>query len=103
MYAIIETGGKQYKVQPGDVLDIERLDVGENNTVEFDKVLAVGGDEITVGTPLVEGAKVTAELVDQIRGKKLVVFKMKRRKGLRRKNGHRQSLSKVKITDIQTA
>ena len=103
MYAIIETGGKQYKVQPGDVLDIERLNVGDSNTVEFDKVLAVGGDEITVGTPLVEGAKVTAELVDQIRGKKLVVFKMKRRKGLRRKNGHRQSLSKVKIVDIQTA
>ena len=103
MYAIIETGGKQYKVQPGDVLDIERLTVEEDNTVEFDKVLAVGGEELTVGTPTVEGAKVTAELVDQIRGEKLVVFKMKKRKGNRRKNGHRQELSKVRIVDIQTA
>jgi large subunit ribosomal protein L21 len=103
MYAIIETGGKQYKVQPGDVIDIERLIVGDDNSVEFDKVLAVGGDSLTVGAPTVEGAKVTAELVEDFRGKKLVVFKMKRRKGNRRKNGHRQELSKVKILDIQTA
>ena len=103
MYAIIETGGKQYKVQPGDVIDIERLTVGEDNSVEFDKVLAVAGDELTIGAPTVEGAKVTAELVEDFRGKKLVVFKMKRRKGNRRKNGHRQELSKVKILDIQTA
>ncbi len=104
MYAIIETGGKQYKVQAGDVLDLERLDVGEDNTVEFDKVLAVSDDnDMKVGTPHLEGAKVTAELVEQCRGKKLIVFKMKRRKGYRRKNGHRQELSKVKIVDIQPA
>ena len=102
MYAIIETGGKQYKVEPGDVIDIERIVVAEDNSVEFDKVLAVSGDETIVGTPTVKGAKVTAELVEEFRGKKLIVFKMKRRKGNRCKNGHRQELSKVKILDIQT-
>ncbi|OVE82599.1 50S ribosomal protein L21 [bacterium M21] len=102
MYAIIETGGKQYKVQAGDVVDLELLEVAEDNTIEFDKVLAVSGDdELKVGTPIVEGAKVTAELVDHIRGKKLVVFKMKRRKGYRKKKGHRQELTRVRIVDIQ--
>ena len=103
MYAIIETGGKQYKVQEGDVIDIERLTVGDDNSIEFDKVLAVSGDELTVGAPTVEGAKVTAELVEDFRDKKVVVFKMKRRKGYRRKAGHRQEKSKVKILEIQTA
>lgn len=101
MYAIIETGGKQYKVQAGDVVDLERIEIAEDNTVEFDKVLAVSGDELKVGTPTVEGAKVTAELVDHIRGKKLVVFKMKRRKGYHKKKGHRQELTRVRIVDIQ--
>ena len=103
MYAIIETGGKQFKVQPGDVIDIERIKVGEDNSVEFDKVLAVSGDELTVGAPTVAGAKVTAELLEDFRDKKVIVFKMKRRKGYRNKNGHRQEKSKVKILEIQTA
>lgn len=104
MYAIIETGGKQYKVQPGDVVDLERLEIAEDNTVEFDKVLAVSKDDkLDVGAPHLEGAKVTAELVEHFRGKKLVVFKMKKRKGARRKNGHRQELTKVRIVDIQPA
>lgn len=104
MYAIIETGGKQYKVQPGDVVDLERLEIGEDDTVEFDKVLAVSKDDkLNVGAPVLEGAKVTAELIENLRGKKLVVFKMKKRKGYRRKNGHRQELTRVRIVDIQSA
>ncbi len=104
MYAIIETGGKQYKVQPGDVIDLERLEVGEDNTVEFDKVLAVSDDnDLQIGSPILEGATVAAELVDQLRGKKLIVFKMKKRKGYRRKQGHRQELSRVRIVEIKPA
>jgi large subunit ribosomal protein L21 len=101
MYAIIETGGKQYKVQTGDVVDIELVDAAEDGSVTFDSVLAIGGDgDVTVGTPRVEGASVSGELVEHFRGKKLVVFKMKRRQGYRKKKGHRQSLSRVRIVDI---
>ena len=104
MYAIIETGGKQYKVQPGDILDIERLDLQDDDTVEFDNVLAVADDNgLKVGSPKLQGATVAAELIDHHRGKKLVVFKRKRRKGMRRKNGHRQELTKVKIVEIKPA
>ncbi len=103
MYAVIETGGKQYRVQAGDVIDVERLaGVSEDAPdVVFDRVLMVGGDDVKVGDPTVEGAQVNGVLVKPIRGRKVTVFKMKRRKGYRRKNGHRQNLHQVKIKDIQ--
>ena len=101
MHAIIETGGKQYKVTEGDTLVIEKLasEAGEN--VTFDKVLAViDGDKITVGTPVVEGAKVDASVVKNGKGKKVIVFKYKPKKGYRRKQGHRQPYTKVTIGKI---
>jgi large subunit ribosomal protein L21 len=102
MYAIIKTGGKQYRVEPGDVIDIETIAGSPEDEIDFDQVLAVSdGESVTFGTPLVEGAKVSARLVDQRRGKKLVVFKKKRRKGYAKKQGHRQNLSRIEILDIQ--
>lgn len=101
MYAIIETGGKQYRVEQGDVIDIERLgDAVDSGKVEFDRVLMVGGDEARVGTPAVDGARVTGTLVSELRGPKIRIFKMKRRKGYRRSNGHRQDLHRVRIDNI---
>ena len=101
MYAVIATGGKQYRIKEEDILDIERIEGEIGTTLTFDKVLMVGeGEEIKCGTPLLESVKVDAEIVDQFRGKKLTVFKMKRRKGYRRKQGHRQELTKIKINSI---
>jgi large subunit ribosomal protein L21 len=103
MYALIETGGKQYRVAPGDVLDVERLQgTGEaGDSVEFDRVLMVSGDDgVTVGTPTVAGATVRASVVGEVRGPKIRVFKMKRRKGYRRTRGHRQDLLRVRIEGI---
>ena len=101
MYAVIATGGKQYRVQKDDVIDIERVNGDVGGKVTFDEVLLVGeGAKIELGSPLLKSAKVSAEIVDQYRGKKLTVFKMKRRKGYRRKHGHRQELTKVKISTI---
>ncbi len=104
MYAVIATGGKQYRVETGDVIDIERI-VGEVGTkITFDEVLLVGeGADIQCGTPLLKSATVSAEIVEQFRGKKLTVFKMKRRKGYRKKHGHRQELTKVTIGTISGA
>jgi len=103
MYAVIETGGKQYRVEPGDVLDVERLaNFGENDSVELDRVLLVGDDDgVRVGTPVVEGVTVKASLVQEVRGPKIRIFKYKRRKGYRRTTGHRQSLHRIRIDDIQ--
>ncbi|MDD3155076.1 MAG: 50S ribosomal protein L21 [Victivallaceae bacterium] len=102
MYAIIKTGGKQYKVQTGDLVDIELLDAAVGDKVTFGEVLAVGEEgKLNVGTPLVAGATVDAEVTDLFRGKKLIAFKMKRRKGQRRTVGHRQNLMKVKIGEIK--
>jgi large subunit ribosomal protein L21 len=100
MYAVIETGGKQYRVEPGDILDVERLP-GTQEDVTFDRVLLVGGDEVRIGTPTVEGVQVTARRIAEVRGPKILVFKRKKRKGYRRKNGHRQDLYRVRIQDIQ--
>jgi large subunit ribosomal protein L21 len=101
MYAIIETGGKQYRVEAGDVIDIERVaDADESGKVEFGRVLMVGGDEAKIGSPALDGAKVTGTLLDEVRGPKIRVFKMKRRKQYRRTNGHRQDLHRVRIDDI---
>ena len=104
MYAVIETGGKQYKVAPGDVLDVEHLPVDdEEATVTFERVLMVRDDnDVQVGSPLVEGASVTASVLDRVRGKKVLVFKMKRRKGYRRTQGHRQNLHRIKIESIES-
>lgn len=101
MFAVIKTGGKQYKVAEGDVLEIELIAGDAGSVVEFDQVLAVGGkDGLKVGTPLVSGAKVKAEVVGRTRGEKLIVFKKRRRQNSRRKNGHRQDYLAVKITGI---
>jgi large subunit ribosomal protein L21 len=101
MFAVIKTGGKQYKVAADDVIQIEKLGMEPSEQVIFDHVLMVGGDAgITVGAPLVEGASVVGELVDNMRGKKIIIFKKRRRQNSRRKNGHRQNYSVVRITDI---
>ena len=101
MHAIIETGGKQYKVAEGDTLFIEKLPAEAGDAVTFRKVLAViDGDKLTVGTPVVEGAKVDASVVKNGRGKKVIVFKYKPKKGYRRKQGHRQPYTKVEITAV---
>ena len=101
MFAIIETGGKQYKVNEGDIIFIEKLEAAEGEKVTFDKVLAVVGDETTTfGTPVVEGAKVTAKVVKNGKGKKIHIFKYKPKKGYRRRQGHRQPYTQVQIESI---
>lgn len=101
-YAVIETGGKQYKVQQGDVFDIELINSDEGSTLEFDALVVSDGKELTIGTPVVDGAKVSATVIsDHFRGKKLYSFKKKRRKGYRRKIGHRQELTKIKVEEIK--
>jgi large subunit ribosomal protein L21 len=108
MYAVIETGGKQYRVAPGDVIDVELTGSadgnqnGDENKVRFDRVLLVSGDSgLTVGSPVVAGALVNASLVRAVRGPKIRVFKMKRRKQYRRTKGHRQDLQRVRIDEIR--
>ncbi|MCT8972475.1 50S ribosomal protein L21 [Microbaculum marinisediminis] len=103
MFAVIKTGGKQYRVAANDKITIEKLPAEAGSTVTFEEVLMVGdGDKATVGTPLVAGASVAGEVVEQTRGDKIFVFKKKRRKHYRRRAGHRQYLTVVKITDILT-
>lgn len=101
-YAIIKTGGKQYRVQPGDVIEVERLvDTEPGDTFSFDEVLLVSKDgDVTVGSPTVKGAKVVAKIEDEAKGDKILVFKYKRKVRFRRKNGHRQWFSRVSITGI---
>ncbi len=102
MYAIIETGGKQYKVEEGQVIKIEKLQAGTGEEVEFDKVLAVNKDgRLTVGTPLVEGARARAKVVAQERDQKITVFKYKPKKNYRRKMGHRQPYTAVRVERIE--
>ena len=98
MFAIIKTGGKQYRVKKDDVLLIEKIEGKDGAKVTFDEVLAVGDK---VGTPMVKGASVNAEIVKQARGEKVIVFKKKRRHGYKRKNGHKQDLTLVKIVEIK--
>ncbi|MBI1178921.1 MAG: 50S ribosomal protein L21 [Alphaproteobacteria bacterium] len=101
MFAVIKTGGKQYRVAEGDVIKVEKLDGEAGATLTFDDVLAVGnGDDVTLGAPLVEGASVTAEVLEQTRAKKIIVFKKKRRQNYRRKNGHRQHQTVLRITGV---
>ena len=101
MYAVIKTGGKQYRVAEGDTLQIEKLAGSAGEAIEFNDVLLVGGgDEVKVGKPVVTGASVKAEILSQDKGDKIIVFKMRRRKNYRRKQGHRQLYTRVKIKAI---
>jgi len=100
-YAVIETGGKQYRVSEGDYLNVERLPNEAGSEITIDRVLMIGGDGSTrIGTPIVDGATVTATVDEHLRGEKIVVFKYKKRKNYRRKQGHRQALTKLTITGI---
>ena len=101
MYAVIESGGKQHRVEPGEVLQLEKLNIDAGDTVDFDKVMMIGeGDKVQIGAPYVDGGKVTAEVIKHGRGDKVTIIKMKRRKHYRRQAGHRQHYTEVKITDI---
>ena len=104
MYAIVETGGKQYRVSPGDIVKVERLPVEEGNTVELDKVLLVAdGEKVTVGKPTVAGAKVVAQVLGENKDKKIVVFKYKPKVRYARRTGHRQIHTKLAIKEIVLA
>ena len=101
MYAVIESGGKQHRVEPGEVLKLEKLEAEAGATVDFDKVMLIGNEgNVTIGAPYVDGGKVTAEVVGHGRHDKVNIIKMKRRKHYRRQAGHRQWFTQVKITDI---
>jgi large subunit ribosomal protein L21 len=101
MYAVIKTGGKQHRVSEGDVIAIEKINGDKGDAVVFDQVLMVENEgAVRIGRPLVEGAKVTGEILAQTKAPKLIVFKMKKRKGFSKKNGHRQLLTSMKIKEI---
>jgi large subunit ribosomal protein L21 len=102
MFAVIKTGGKQYRVALEDVLQVEKLAGNPGDVIEFGEVLVVGGDTPSLGTPTVAGAIVAGEVLDQIRGPKVIAFKKRRRKNSRRKRGHRQEYTLVRITEILT-
>lgn len=102
MYAIIKTGGKQYRVQEGDIIYVEKLDGEVDEQVEFNQILAVSNEgKMTIGTPVVENAKVIGKVVEQGKGKKIIVFKYKPKKDYRRKQGHRQPYTKVMVEKIE--
>ena len=102
MYAVIETVGKQYRVAPGDTVAVDRLNAETGKSVTIERVLLVGGEgKVNVGLPLVANATVAADVIEHFRGDKKIAFKMKRRKGYHRTVGHRQELTRVKITDIK--
>ncbi len=101
MFAVLKTGGKQYKVQAGDVLRVEKLNAVAGDKIQFNDVLMVGGDKITVGVPFVKGAAVQAEVIDQIKGEKVIHFVKRRRKhSSQRTKGHRQQLTLVRVLDV---
>ena len=103
MYAVVRTGGKQVRVTPGNAVRVEKLPGAVGESIELDQVLLVGGEgETRVGTPLVEGVKVVGTITDQGRGPKIIVFKMKRRKGYRRKMGHRQDYTEIRVDSIES-
>jgi len=101
MYAVIGTGGKQYKVSPGDVVRVESLEAKLGDTIELKDVYMIAdGDKLSVGKPMLASARVTAEVVDEDRGVKLLIFKHRRRKGFRKTNGHRQNYTAIKVKEI---
>jgi large subunit ribosomal protein L21 len=102
MFAVIKTGGKQYRVAADDKLKVERIDGQPGEIIQFSEVLVVGGDAVTLGTPTVTGASVAAAVIEQSRGPKVIAFKKRRRKNSRRKRGHRQEYTLVQITEILT-
>lgn len=101
MYAVIKTGGKQYKVSEGDTIKVEKLAGETGESIEISDVLMVGGEEVKIGAPLLPDAKVSARIVEQGKDKKILVFKSKRRKGYRKTNGHRQPITRLRITGIE--
>jgi large subunit ribosomal protein L21 len=103
MYAVIKTGGKQYRVAKNDVIKIERLDGEVGAAIVFPEVLMIGGDSPVVGAPVVAGASVTGKVLEQAKSDKVIIFKKRRRKNYRRRNGHRQLLTVVRIADIAVA
>ena len=104
MYAVVKTGGKQYRVTKDDTILVEKLDADEGQTITLSDVMLLGdGDKVTVGTPVVTDASVEAQVVSQTRGPKIIIFRRKRRKNHRRTQGHRQDLTLLKITDINTS
>ena len=101
MYAVITTGGKQYRVEQGETIEVEKLALEAGKSIDFSEVLLVAdGANVRVGAPHVAGAKVTAEVIADIKGEKLIIYKYRRRKGYRRKTGHRQTYTRLKITGI---
>lgn len=101
MYAVLATGGKQYKVAPGDIVRVERLDANKGDMVELRDVFMIAdGDKVSVGKPSLASAKVMAEVLGQVRGEKLLIFKHRRRKGFRKTNGHRQNYTTIKVKEI---
>src|SRR4051812_9451311 len=102
MFAVIKTGGKQYRVVADDMLKVEKVAGEAGDIIQFGEVLVVGGDDVTLGVPTVEGASVAAEVLSQSRGPKVIAFKKRRRKNSRRKRGHRQEFTLVRITEILT-
>ncbi len=101
MYAVIKTGGKQYKVSEGDLVKVEKIEGAVGETIELDEVLMVGGEEVKIGAPLLPGAKVVARIVEQGKDKKILIFKSKRRKTYRKKQGHRQPITRLQVTGIE--
>ncbi len=102
MYAVLETGGKQYRVAPGDLLEVDRLEAEAGKPITFDRVLFVAKEgQFSVGSPVVANATIVADIVEHIRGEKKIAFKMKRRKGYHRTVGHRQELTRIKISEIK--
>ncbi len=102
MYAVVKTGGKQYRVAKGDIIEVEKLEVEAGKTVTLDQVLMVGGNGVAkIGSPMLDGASVKAEVLNQKKGKKVIIFKTRPRSTYRRKNGHRQNITVLKITDIK--
>lgn len=101
MFAVVKTGGKQYKVASGDVIKVEKLEAEAGATVELDQVLMVGDEaKVTIGAPMVAGAKVAAEVLEQTKGAKVIIFKKRRRKNSRRTRGHRQQITVLRVTGI---
>jgi large subunit ribosomal protein L21 len=100
MYAVIKHGGKQYKVKVGDVLELDRIEAEPKSDIEINEVLLVKNDETKIGTPVVEGAKVVAEVINHARGKKVIIFKKRRRKDSKKKRGFRRDFTRVKIKEI---
>ncbi len=101
MYAVIKTGGKQYKVSEGDLVKVEKIEGAVGDTIELSEVLMVGGEEVKIGAPLLPGAKVVARIVEQGKDKKVLIFKSKRRKTFRKKQGHRQHITRLQVTGIE--